>query len=60
MTEEKIEEKLEQIKDQCERISDLLMNIFSIKDKNKKKEYRYILGAAGRAYESYCILKNRH
>lgn len=61
MTEEKIEEKLEQIKDPCERINEVLMNIyFSIKDEKEKKEYHYILNAAGLAYEAFCALKDKH
>jgi len=61
MTEDNMNEKLEQIKDQCERINEVLMNIyFSIKDEKKKKEYNYILDAAGRAYEAFSALKNKH
>lgn len=61
MTEDNINEKLEQIKDQCERINEVLMNIyFSIKDEKKKQEYHYILNAAGRAYEAFCALKDKN
>ena len=60
MKEDNIDEKLQKIAGYCEKLNDMLMNIyFSIKDKKKRKEYLYILKAAGRLYESFCYLKRQ-
>lgn len=61
MKEDDIEEKLEKIAECCEKLSDMLMNIyFSIQDKKKKKKYLYIIRASGIIYESQVILKNNY
>ena len=58
MKEDNIDEKLQKIAGHCEKLNDMLMNIyFSIQDKKQKKKYLYILGAAGRLYESFCYLR---
>ena len=60
MKEDNIDEKLQKIAGYCEKLDDMLMNIyFSIKDKKTRKEYLYILKAAGRLEEICATLKKK-
>lgn len=61
MREDDIEENLEKIAECCEKLNDMLMNIyFSIQDKKQKKKYLYILGVAGKLYEAFCYIKKKN